>query len=89
LQEREVCAFTNSFSESAAAVLPQKTLCRIFFPFSQNRFLLVKTDKINGERMAVGHNDIYTIVLSDTMHHVSAIRGSYQAGILKHFKKWF
>jgi len=55
-----------------------------FLFFSQNKFTLMKTEKMNGERRVVDHKDIYTIVLRDTMKHVSAIRENYQAGILKH-----
>jgi hypothetical protein len=45
---------------------------------------LMKIEKISGERRVINHNDIYTIVLSDTMQYVSAFRENYQASILKH-----
>jgi hypothetical protein len=87
LQEREVCTFTNSFGISSSSRSTAENSMQKCSAFSQNRLLLMKTVKQNGERRAVDYNDIYTIALSDTMHHVSAITEIYHADVLKHFKK--
>jgi hypothetical protein len=85
LEERELCTFTSYSGINSSRYTAENTMQK-FGGCSQNRLLFMKTENITGKRRTIGHNDIYTIVLSDTMRSVSAIRENDQAGILKHFK---